>query len=234
MRTSNKYKIYIQSGFDSENIPESFHQRILNFKRPKWEEIQKIVSQKSDSKKSLVDNLCVKTSYKNWDKVEKYYSEGLKSKNAVYTYFDKAVGIKHIDKSVRNVENSQIQETFLRCMIKPIFRVDILLAKLGFFCTSYQARQSINYRSIRVNNKVVYGNTFIRKGDIITLSDSVKVNVNRSFRCFSPTKKVFSFVEVDYYSNIVVITKDLSELHLEDLYLLSVNNYNLKKIKDFF
>jgi ribosomal protein S4 len=229
MRSNNKYKIYNQSG----NIPESFHQRILNFKRPKWKRIQKIISKKNYSQKFLINNLRVKKRYKNWDKIETYFTQGLKSKNAVFNYFDNALGIKHLEKSLRNSNNYLILETLLSCLIKPEFRIDILLARLGFFCTSYQARQSINSQSVRVNNKAVCGNFFLRKGDVITLLDSLRVTVSKSFRCFSPSKKVFTFIEVDYYSNTIVIIKNLNELQLEDMHLLSLNPYDLKKIKDF-
>jgi len=44
---------------------------------------------------------------------------------------------------------------------------------------------------------------------------------------------VFTFLEVDYYTNTIVIVKDLSELTSEDFYLLITEFYNLKKIKDY-
>lgn len=229
MRTKNKYKTYYQVG----GIPESFHQRIINFKRPKWKRIQKVILNSNYSPKLLVDNLCVKVNLRNWEKVKTYYKSGLKSKNAVCNSFDSGVGIKHLKKSLKNSKSYQIQENFLESIVKPEFRVDILLARLGFFNTSFEARQSIFSRNIFVNNKVVSGNLLLKKGDIVTLSNSIKVAVDNVFKCFSPTKKIFSFTEVDYYSNTIVITKSLSDLYLQDTYILSVNHFELKKIRDF-
>jgi ribosomal protein S4 len=229
MRPKNKYKIYHQAG----SIPESFHQRLLNFKRPKWKRIQKVILQNNHSQKSLINNSCIKTSFKNWEKIQAYYNLGLKSKNTIYNYFDCGIGFKHISESLKNPNSFQVQESFRKCIVTPEFRIDILLAGLGFFHTSFQARQSILNGSILVNGKVVCSSLFLKKGDIISFSDSVHVSVDESFKCFSPTKKVFSFLEVDFYSNTLVITKNLSDLHLQDMYLFSVNYPDLKKIKDF-
>ena len=116
---------------------------------------------------------------------------------------------------------------------KPEFRVDFLLSRLGFFSTSFQAKQFIDSKKILVNGKIIGGNFFLKKGDVITLSHFINVNIDQTFKYFSPTKKIFSFIEVDYYSNTIIITKNLSDLHLEDMHLLSVNHCDLKKIKDF-
>jgi ribosomal protein S4 len=229
MRSNNKYKIYNQA----DSLVESFHQRLLNFKRPKWGKIKKKILQRNRSRKFLVNNLRVKATFKNWDKVKTYYNFGLKNKNSVYSYFDNSIRIKHINETLKKNKSCRIQEKFLNCLIKPEYRIDILLARLGFFCSSFQARQSLFSKKVLVNGCFVRANFLLRKGDIITLLDSIKLNINQSFINLSPTKKIFSFIEIDYYNNTVVIIKNLNDLHLQDIYLLSVNHCDLKKIKDF-
>lgn len=229
MRLKNKYKTYYQTG----SAPESFHKRIINFKRPKWNRLQKMISDPKYTKKALINNLCIKSNFKSWDKVKTYYKLGLKNKNVVCNYFDNAVGAKHINRSLKDSKNHQLQDNFLECVVKPEFRIDILLARLGFFATSFQARQYIFSGNVFVNDKVVSGNFFVKKGDLISISNSIKPNVGKNFKCLSPTKRVLTFAEIDYYTNTVVITKNLNDLHLEDIYLLSVNQCELKKIKDF-
>jgi ribosomal protein S4 len=232
MRLNNKYKIYSQSSMTSE----VFHQRLFNFKRPKWKKIQKNLIQIKSSKRFLSNSFCIKNTYKVWDKIKNYYKQGVKARNNFNAYFDNSVTTKHLTTSLKKSKNLVNQRILLDCLIKPEYRVDILLWRLKFFNSSYQARQAINNKLVLVNGKYVAANLFLRRGDLITFIDSINLshlNLNSNRKYLTSSKTIFTFVEVDFYTNTIIIVKDLSELNLEDIHLLNTDFYDLKKIKDF-
>lgn len=231
MRLHNKYKIYNQVG----NFSETFHQRLLKFKRPKWKKIQKNISILSSSKKFIVDNFSIKNSYKSWDKIKGYYKLGVKSRNNIYGYFDRSINTKDLTHSLMNVKNLGIRELILNALVKAEFRIDVLIWRLGFFVSSYQARQAVNNKLVLVNGKAIVGNFFLRKGDIITFSSNFNINrlsIESNRTLFSFNKIIFTFVEIDYYTNTLIIIKDLHELSLQDICLLNSDFHDLKKVKD--
>jgi ribosomal protein S4 len=125
---------------------------------------------------------------------------------------------------------------YLHTLLKPEFRLDILLWRLNFFESSYQARQAINEKKVKVNQKRVAGNFFLSKGDIISFSHSFNfknLDISEKINKNTQSDTVFSFVEVDYYSNTVVVIKNLKDLTTDDFHLLLNETYNIKKIKDY-
>ena len=59
------------------------------------------------------------------------------------------------------------------------------------------------------------------------------MNITQKRNKSSLSDIIFSFIEVDYYSNNIVILKDLKDLTTDDFYLLLNETYNIKKIKDY-
>lgn len=233
MRLNNKYKIYSQLGV----IPENFHSRILKFKRPKWKKFQKnLLSQNLSPMKGILNNFCVKSNFKIWDKTKSYYKQGVKSRNVLYNLFDKSVTIKDLSKPLKFSKNLDNRDIILSTLFKPEYRLDILLWRLSFFNSSYHARQAINNGLVLVNGKKVSGNLIVKKGYIVSFSNKFNIktlDVLKNSNLFSINKNIISFVEVDYYTNSIIITKNIEDISLEDIYLLKSTSYDLKKIKDF-
>ena len=103
------------------------------------------------------------------------------------------------------------------------------------FSSSFSARQSINNKQITVNNKFVAGNFFLKKGDIISFdSDSfLKINLSSNFSRIYTQQKYCTFVEVDVYSQTLVVVKDLKDLTSDDFNFF-INEYvDLKKFRDY-
>jgi ribosomal protein S4 len=121
----------------------------------------------------------------------------------------------------------------MKCLVKPEYWIDILLWKLRFFNSSYEARQQIYNGVILLNNKNILGNVYLKSGDIITFKNFFKLNIELNNKYFLNNQKIYSFVEIDYYTNTIIIIKDFFELELNDLCLLNTESYYLKKIKDF-
>lgn len=242
MRFINRYKGYNKLF----SIFEKFPLRVGRFKSTKWKRVQRLLSfrtkqkdaKKRKSKRRLFfNNFLTKVSTRTWYRVEKYYENGRRIKNAISSLFDKTLPTSFYRKTLNFPYKSYlISKIYSNTLLKPEFRLDILLWRLDFFRSCYQASQAISEKKVKVNGKLVKGNYYLNKGDIITFSSlrplgvlSVR-NVKSNF-LFS--KKFLTFVEVDYYSNCIVVLKGFEDLGLEDFYILVKEHYSLKKVKDY-
>tara|TARA_B110000090_G_scaffold121583_1_gene134934 strand:+ start:368 stop:1054 length:687 start_codon:yes stop_codon:yes gene_type:complete len=228
MRFINKYKKFANSTI----LPAKTPIRVLRFLRPKWKLTQKKLLANSKSTIGYINPYSVKTSLKYWSKVRNYYKERLQLKNAVLCSFDNSVSISSLKKSLDSKkETKQIIENLL---LKSIFRIDILLWKLNFFPTSYDARQSINNGIILVNSKKVKGNVFLKKGDIITFVGDKKITTffKKNSSKFLKNQLFYSFVQADFYLNSFVLIKDLESFTQQDINLLSQRYYDVRILKN--
>jgi hypothetical protein len=107
----------------------------------------------------------------------------------------------------------------------PFFRIDILLWYLNYFSTTYEAINQIHNNTVLVNEKSVGPNFYVTKGDIISFSEKgllkIKDCILKNKNQYYVNSFYFTFLEIDYYSNTIVITKDVAELSPEDLTLLT-------------
>jgi len=233
MRLHCKYKGHNNIGRSFERFPL----RILNFKTSKWKKVQERYSKAFWKKKIFVNTLLIKLSYRKWDKLSNYYRDGNRLKNSIINLFDKSFSSSYFKKVLRSSSfYSKMSEMYLYFLIKPEFRIDILLWKLNFFSSSYEARQAINENKVSVNDKYIYSNYYLLKGDVISFNnkfDMKFLNIVQNRNKSLSISTVLSFVEVDYYSNTIVIVKSVKDLTADDFYLLIRSSYNLKLIKDY-
>jgi ribosomal protein S4 len=244
MRFQNKYKSYDQS----IQIFEKFPLRVLKFKNTKWKRIQKLLLSnfsKTQKKKKLKDgkskkirnNLFVKVDFKTWEKIKIFYQNGRKITNLIFNIFDQAFTNSELKVNLLGLKASgKILDVYRQTILKPEFKLSILLWRLNLFCSSFQASQAIDEKKVIVNGKAVGNNFSILKGDIIYLiTENYKKNTNirKSKIEFSFSDTVSTFVEIDYYSNLIVVIKDLKNLSEQDLYFIKPEFCNLKKIKDY-
>jgi ribosomal protein S4 len=240
MRKINKYKIYKVSGVCLKKFPL----RILKFRRPKWNNLQKLLKTnliasrsfkqnksffgKKKIKSSLINSFLIKTDLKRWARIKSYYKTGFKYKNVLQNIFDCSIKFNFFKKKSKNL--SLKKDYILNYLVYPNFRMDILLWNLNFFSSSFQARQVINNHDILLNGKKVKANVFVTKGDIITFKNTTLegFEYNKIVERISKDKKFLTFVEIDYYTKTIIILKDYKELSLEDLYLLVTEYLNLK------
>lgn len=253
MRVVAKYKGYNKLF----TIFEKFPLRINSFKSTKWKRVQKLLRFKLQTRarslkrrrwkklsrgrkrrpSSFINNFLIKVNLRYWYRVENYYENGRRIRNTLSSAFDRVLD-NHFYRSALHFSKKPclITNVYSRVLLRPEFRLDILLWKLNFFRSSYQASQAISERKVNVNGFCVRGNYFLRKGDIITFNSRFRaecLNVKKCRSSFFFSKVISTFVEVDYYSNCVVVLKDVKELSLEDFYLLVKQSYCLKKIKDY-
>lgn len=226
MRFINKYK-YFQN---LKIVPNLSSNRILNFKRPKWKKIQKTFQR---SKIKFDDIFVQKLTFKYWNKIKRTYKKGLDLKRIVDIFSDTKFSILYYKKIISNQKNSLFfsKNLIFNFLIKKFFRLDLLLWKLKIFNSSYESRQFINNNYILVNNSFVYDAYFLKKGDIIQFKSYNLINYKNNYLINSGLDFLHSFIEIDYYTNCIIVLKDLNTLSVEDCFLILNNqSINLKSL----
>lgn len=147
---------------------------------------------------------------------------GLNLKNSLYQFFDGGLSIKYLKKQC--FLKKKVVYNFL---IKPYYKLDILLWKLKFFSSIRQAHQNIKSKKILVNTKVVNNNFFLKKGDIIHILNK---NINLVKNYGLSTSFILSFCDVDLYSYKVIILKDLDTINEKDFTLFFNDTMVLKNV----
>jgi len=153
-------------------------------------------------------------------RLENRFKDKLKMRKYLLSLFDNSIDFE-IEKSFK-----MRKEIILHFLIKPYYRLDLLLWSLDCFRTSFESRQKITSKKIFVNGEIGKSNYFVKKGDIISFSSikgkgKVRNNFIKNSECYLKNDCFFTFVEMDYYSNNIVILKDLLELSEDDFELLS-------------
>ena len=232
MRLQPRYKQFSKGNPFIFDIPH----KVTTFKQSKWKTFQtkslKRLSKNTKRKNPLILNVKLKS----WEKIKKAYKEGLNFKNAIITSFDNGLTSTFLKKQLRLPSNKSTKAILLNCLIKPYYRIDILLAHLFFFKTVFQARQSINEGEILVNSKKIKGNVFLKQGDIISFT-SQKSEAFFYFNTYFINKqklhKFYSFLEYDLYTQTIVVIKNFEDLSWEDIILLIRHIPDLNLLKNY-
>lgn len=222
MRFLNKYKIHGNFASASKKLPL----RIVKFNRPKWAKIKnKVVRIK---KQPFVNVLINKLPFKSISRVKKYYKVKLQTKKYISSLFDNTINFK------KNSSFKLKKDLICAYLVKPLFRIDILLWYLNYFSSSFESRQNINSKKVLVNEETIKANYFIKKGDIISLNFRLSFEKSHTYNSikkkYVPNKMFFSFLEYDYYTNTIIVLKDLKDLTIEDLRLLIEESMKVKNI----
>lgn len=224
MRKISKYKIFNVINIKTKVYPT----RVLKFRRPKWIRLQKLYL--NNLKNKLVNILLIRNLFKSWEKVKRYYKKGLETKNLLYSIYENNLTVKDINKSL---DKTLIKKNLVNnVLLKPQFRIDILLWKLKFFSSSYEAKQAVSNCFVSINGSSVKSNFFVKKGDVITFKDAIQAE-KFFFNCvkkYSLNENFSTFVEVDYYTKTIIVLKDCCELDYQD-FVLIINEYlNTKRL----
>jgi len=228
MRFTNRYK-------NLTNTVAFFKQssaRVLKFKRPKWKKFQTVLKLKLNSPTIFIDNSIVKTNYKNWEKLKLHYKEGIQAKKALLNFFDNSISSTHYKKNLLVPSTKLGVSAMSAFFIKPMFKLDILLWKLGLFNSPFESRQSIQNGLIDVNNKTLTESTSLKLGDVVSLSSKINLKQYNSKRIFD-NAFLFSFLEIDYYAGTFIIIKSVDQISKEDISTLIFDSINLKAFNDY-
>lgn len=225
MRFIKKYKQY-QRVF---TLSSSFPARLLKFKRPKWFKLQKFI--KTNNKKTQesikINNIILKPEFKTWSKIKTQYKDGLLLKRVIFLFFDNSITISFFKREFNLYKNNKYN-AFISTFIKLLFRLDILLWKLNIFDSSFAAKQKIYAKKIKKNFANLSKVPFVRKGDVISIPHLTCTNLVEKNFVF-----LYSFIELDTYTNTIVVLKDFNDFNQEDLFLLLEDHITIKKFIDY-
>jgi hypothetical protein len=88
----------------------------------------------------------------------------------------------------------------------------------------------IKNNQILINNKQVLKKDFLQVGDILYIPRIFLINFKKNL---GKIIIYHTFLEIDYYTNTVVIVKDLKYLNTKDFFLLTQYFLRLHSIKNF-
>ena len=232
MRLYNRYKPFTKPNTFIIDFPE----RISRFKRSKWKVLQKKVFKLSKKKLRRETSLLVKPILHTWEKNNQAYKNGLLFKTSLMATFDNSINVPFLKKALVKCGTQSTQDLLKNSLVKPYFRIDILLTSLEFFKTAFQARQFINEGNILINFKKVKSNIFLKRGDIISFDKDYFKSFS-SLKLFPQTitkfNKFYSFLEYDLYTNTIVIIKNLEDLTFEDLSLVLTQSYDINILRNY-
>ena len=199
--------------------------RLSLFKRPKWKSLQQSLKRiclwkkpiVKSKKKVLKANQCLPfinnlffNSAQKEQRLKRHYKNSLNLKRTLSVFFHNKLSTSDFKKLIFN-RSSYTDKLWLDVLIKPLYLLEVLLCKLGFFKTIFELRQSLINEEIYVNNKVAVLNMVIKKGDLITMP-ALKPHHNTNIPML-----LNPLVEVDYYNNAVIILIDYLNFNLLSL-----------------
>lgn len=233
MRKINKFNFYLKEKLFVLSCPK----KIQKFKRTKWVAYLKII--KKNIKRTFFSNAFLISQNKKlkkrgvlWEKRKLFFKNKLKVRRIFYHIYDEGFAkkdFKYVYKMSKHVQSSP-SEFLKQNIIKLEYNFAILLFKLNFFFSLYEARKNIENGFVLLNGKKGAFNVYLKKGDIISfakITNSCKTIIESQFQ-----KRVFRpFVEIDFYTNTLIITKNIEELSLEDLTLFYLETTNVSTLR---
>jgi len=171
-------------------------------------------------------NLKIRCPIKNWTRNALYYKNSLLLQKYFRLLYDSNIAYKKLKRIVFTKKKIKTIENVFRTLFSLEFRLDVLLWKLRFFKSTFEARIYLNAKSIQVNSKYVRGNYTLKKGDIITFESDLHLIEN-----LIRLKKNFllkNWVEIDYYSNTIIILQSSNGVDLNN------SMFQLRKYFDVF
>jgi ribosomal protein S4 len=215
-----KYKAYLSLRKQNKRITPTF--RIRKFKRSKWKGIKKSFNRREFKRCKIHLKFQNKPFVlsPSWRRMENLYRQGLMTKRLVDLFFDGSVRISELKKLYRSKKS-----LFYKFFFKYLYRLEILLFKLKFFSSVKHAKHFIKRGFILVNGAKVNQTCYLKRGDVVTINTKQN-SIKSSFYSIS---FFYSFCEVDFYSNTVVILKGFKELERRDFLLIFPEVVNNKK-----
>lgn len=157
-----------------------------------------------------------------WDRAQRFFKNSLIMRTRVNHYFDGGFSNRLLKNGLgKDLSHLNV---FRSLFIKPEFRADILLWRLNFFPSIHSARIAFRRGLVLVNGCKVLFNHYVKRGDVVL------VNIETNFQLVTNSKirgvHFCPFVEIDYYTNTVVILYDASSLPKNSFSLIVRERFN--------
>lgn len=148
-----------------------------------------------------------------------FFKNRLFMKISILKYYYGCFNVKYFRREpMREHHKTNIAITFL----KPELRLDIILWRLKFFASPYLARFAFQTNKIFLNmltaknfTKHYYKNS-LKKGDLISFISSLKYRYRNNLKTYAKNLYLPTIFEFDYYTNNVLLLKNLLELNYKD------------------
>ena len=176
-----------------------------------------------------ITNMKMQASLKVWERLKNNYRDALDVRRSFYQTYESCVSYKDLKKQLfrsRGVYYNKVE--FLRKVLKFEFRIDILLYKLRFFRSSYEARVYLNKGLVRVNSRVVKGNYFLQAGDIIAC-DCV-LSYRKNIECLKKALFLRNCFEIDYYTGTVIVLRSYNEIYKSEIPFFFIKYFDWQKL----
>ena len=256
MRKYNKFKFVNRFYI----YPYFFHNRIFQFKRPKWSgaqlnlqaQIKTLQTFKSNKKKvklnifkvnkikqikkNILKNfffnfVAVKSKINSWQRLRFFFKESLFTKNAVRKYFDGQFSLSYFKKLFKKPHSRCFSISSV--FIRPEFRLDVLLWRLKIFSSVFYSKIAIRNKQVTVNNLVKNFDFYLVKGDIIKLSNVKTYSLKKYFLKYFKIIFIPSFIELDFYTNTIVVLKSFNNFKIGDFSSVIKEPLCLHKFKNY-
>lgn len=238
MKSIKKYKNYSKRVFISTNYPIKFS----NFKSLKWRNVKSQISKINKyrikrikevvykkKKKLILQKKIFKFIVNPLLKISKSFRIKKKFKHQMFKNFTKKKLLLYYSNQYSNNKinfsyNSKLKK-IQNILLKPLLNIKIILWLLNYSLSIKQILQNIKQIKMMISNEKCFNNKKLNKGAIILFDKYFNKKFNREK--FVKNNNIFSFLEVDFYVNILLVVKDIKELTINDNYLQISDHFNL-------
>jgi ribosomal protein S4 len=176
-------------------------------------------------KKLFLDHFKTKKVWKFFfDKYKKSYKNSLQLKNSWQIYTDNIFKNKKLKKKILETKITREFKVFL----KVFFRIDLFLCKIKIAKNRLEAKNFILNGLIIINGyKVLDERFYIKQGDTIFIDPKLCLLKSCLIKRFEYP------LEIDFYSNIIVISKNLELTSSLDFAFLKFDKVPYRKLYNF-
>jgi len=206
----------------------------FDFEKKKKKVKKNIFLEKKKLKKKIFFKLTTIKMSRFWLKTKRYFKKALISKNYYNQRFDFSLSSKYLKKSLFSSKKLDLNFVFQNCLIKPELKLTILLWRLNFFRTSFDTQNFLKKDKVILNNKLWKNENYVlQKGDTILLPKSFNIRYNKKLKIKS--RLFYNYIDIDFFSNTIVILKSFSELSNENFFLeLDNKKFDVQDLRSYF
>jgi ribosomal protein S4 len=212
MKQINKYKFLnkVKGNFKLSN-------RILKFKRPKWNIIKKTFLKKNNFLK--VPEVYKQNIILGWEKTKKSFKNKINLGRflLILNNHNKRKRSKVQIKGFKS-KTDKINSIYF----KRFFELDFFLYSLYLSNSVEESKKLIESRKIYKNDTCINSNSFLKKGDLVSLNVT-NFEFSKVQNKFNISENFCSFYEYDYYTQSFIVLKNFSNVNKKDIYLTSLN-----------
>jgi hypothetical protein len=171
---------------------------------------------------NLVDSDVIIGDTFGWNRISRTYKSRLEFYSSLFAQFDQSIKIKRL-KSYKTLGRF---DNYVKHFAEGYFKTTALLWASYFFKSTYEAKQSVDFSNVVINNGLGTSNEMLLSGSVVSVLDK-NFELKKNIMKYSENTQMLSFIEVDYYSQELVLIKDVNNISEDDLNLLIIDSLNL-------